>query len=147
MARIYQDQAGAAGADPGGNHRLNHNQLLSQPNASAAQQTTTMSSMLKLRTSMRFQEVTLSGPGLKREPEIKTNPYLTSKKSIQIWQKTKSKSLGDRVLVKPVESEEEVKGGIIIPDSAKEKPTTAEVLVLGNGQEGRRDSRVLRQGW
>lgn len=43
--------------------------------------------------------------------------------------------LGDRVLVKPVESEEEVKGGIIIPDSAKEKPTTAEVLVLGNGKK------------
>lgn len=43
--------------------------------------------------------------------------------------------LGDRVLVKPVEVEEEVKGGIIIPDSAKEKPTTAEVLALGNGRK------------
>jgi len=43
--------------------------------------------------------------------------------------------LGDRVLVKPVDSEEEVKGGIIIPDSAKEKPTTAEVLALGNGKK------------
>lgn len=43
--------------------------------------------------------------------------------------------LGDRVLVVPVENEEEVKGGIIIPDSAKEKPTTAEVLVLGNGKK------------
>lgn len=43
--------------------------------------------------------------------------------------------LGDRVLVKPVEVGEEVKGGIIIPDSAKEKPTTAEVLVLGNGKK------------
>lgn len=42
--------------------------------------------------------------------------------------------LGDRVLVKPIEAEEEVKGGIIIPDSAKEKPTTAEVLALGNGK-------------
>lgn len=43
--------------------------------------------------------------------------------------------LGDRVLVKPIEVEEEVKGGIIIPDSAKEKPTTAEVLALGNGRK------------
>ena len=43
--------------------------------------------------------------------------------------------LGARVLVKPVDSEEEVKGGIIIPDSAKEKPTTAEVLALGNGKK------------
>jgi len=43
--------------------------------------------------------------------------------------------LGDRVLVKPVDVEEEVKGGIIIPDSAKEKPTTAEVVALGNGKK------------
>ena len=43
--------------------------------------------------------------------------------------------LGDRVLVKPIDAEEEVKGGIIIPDSAKEKPTTAEVLALGNGKK------------
>jgi chaperonin GroES len=43
--------------------------------------------------------------------------------------------LGDRVLVKSVSVEEEVKGGIIIPDSAKEKPTTAEVLALGNGKK------------
>lgn len=43
--------------------------------------------------------------------------------------------LGDRVLVKPIEAGEEVKGGIIIPDSAKEKPTTAEVLALGNGKK------------
>lgn len=43
--------------------------------------------------------------------------------------------IGDRVLVKPIEEEEEVKGGIIIPDSAKEKPTTAEVLAVGNGKK------------
>ncbi len=47
----------------------------------------------------------------------------------------KIQPLGDRVLVKPVDVEEEVKGGIIIPDSAKEKPTTAEVLALGNGKK------------
>ena len=41
--------------------------------------------------------------------------------------------LADRVLVKTVDTSEEVKGGIIIPDSAKEKPTTAEVLALGTG--------------
>ncbi len=43
--------------------------------------------------------------------------------------------LADRVLVKPIEEEEQIKGGIIIPDSAKEKPTTAEVLALGNGKK------------
>jgi len=47
--------------------------------------------------------------------------------------------LGDRVLVKPVESDEEIKGGIIIPDSAKEKPTTAEVLALGTGKKDGED--------
>jgi hypothetical protein len=54
-------------------------------------------------------------------------------------QTLKSTPLGDRVLVKPVESDEEVKGGIIIPDSAKEKPTTAEVLALGNGKKDGED--------
>ncbi|MCC5835424.1 MAG: co-chaperone GroES [Opitutales bacterium] len=54
--------------------------------------------------------------------------------------KVNIKPLGDRVLVKPVESsQEEVKGGIIIPDSAKEKPTTAEVLALGNGKKDGED--------
>ena len=47
----------------------------------------------------------------------------------------KIRPLGDRVLVKTIEVQEEVKGGIIIPDSAKEKPTTAEVLALGNGRK------------
>ncbi|HSH09618.1 MAG TPA: co-chaperone GroES [Oceanipulchritudo sp.] len=47
----------------------------------------------------------------------------------------KIQPLGDRVLVKPITVEEEIKGGIIIPDSAKEKPTTAEVLALGNGKK------------
>ena len=47
----------------------------------------------------------------------------------------KIQPLGDRVLVKAIDVEEEVKGGIIIPDSAKEKPTTAEVLALGNGKK------------
>ena len=42
--------------------------------------------------------------------------------------------LGDRVLVKRVEEEEKTRGGIIIPDSAKEKPIEGEVLAVGNGQ-------------
>jgi chaperonin GroES len=41
--------------------------------------------------------------------------------------------LHDRVLVKRVESEERTKGGIIIPDTAKEKPIEGEVLAVGNG--------------
>jgi len=42
--------------------------------------------------------------------------------------------LGDRVLVKSVEEDEQVKGGIIIPDSAKEKPQEAKIIALGTGK-------------
>ena len=45
------------------------------------------------------------------------------------------KPLGNRVLLKRVEEDEQVKGGIIIPDSAKEKPQEAEVVALGNGKK------------
>ncbi|MEM8549642.1 MAG: co-chaperone GroES [Verrucomicrobiota bacterium] len=41
--------------------------------------------------------------------------------------------LGDRVLVKTVEEDEQIRGGIYIPDSAKEKPQEAEVVALGTG--------------
>jgi chaperonin GroES len=46
----------------------------------------------------------------------------------------KIKPLGDRVLVKAVELAEQNKGGIIIPDSAKEKPQEAEVMAVGTGK-------------
>ena len=46
----------------------------------------------------------------------------------------KIKPLGDRILVESVEDKESKKGGIIIPDSAKEKPTEAVVRVLGTGK-------------
>lgn len=48
--------------------------------------------------------------------------------------KTTISPLGDRVLVKRIEEKEQIKGGIIIPDSAKEKPQEAEVLALGTGK-------------
>jgi len=46
----------------------------------------------------------------------------------------KLKPLGDRVLVEPVEEKEVKKGGIIIPDTAKEKPTEGIVRALGTGK-------------
>jgi len=49
--------------------------------------------------------------------------------------KSKIKPLGDRVLVKHIEEGEQVRGGIIIPDSAKEKPQEAEVIALGSGRK------------
>ena len=44
------------------------------------------------------------------------------------------KPLYDRVLAKRVEEDEQVQGGIIIPDSAKEKPQQAEVIAVGKGK-------------
>ena len=44
------------------------------------------------------------------------------------------KPIGDRVLVKPLDEKEVKKGGIIIPDSAKEKPQEGEVVALGTGK-------------
>ncbi len=46
----------------------------------------------------------------------------------------KVRPLGDRVLVKPLEVEEKKKGGIIIPDTAKEKPQEGKVVAVGKGK-------------
>jgi chaperonin GroES len=42
--------------------------------------------------------------------------------------------LGDRVIVKRLEAEETTKGGIVLPDSAKEKPQKGEVMAIGKGK-------------
>lgn len=44
------------------------------------------------------------------------------------------KPLHDRVLVKRIETKEEVRGGIVIPDTAKEKPQEGEVVAVGDGK-------------
>ena len=46
----------------------------------------------------------------------------------------KVKPIGDRVLVKPAKEEEQKKGGIIIPDTAKEKPQEGKIVALGTGK-------------
>ena len=46
----------------------------------------------------------------------------------------KVRPLQDRILVRRVAEEEKTKGGIIIPDSAKEKPIEGEVIAVGNGK-------------
>jgi chaperonin GroES len=51
------------------------------------------------------------------------------------------KPLHDRVLVRRVESDEKTKGGLIIPDTAKEKPAEGEVVAVGEG--ARKDSGEL----
>ncbi len=47
---------------------------------------------------------------------------------------TKLQPLGDRILVKPVAREEVTKGGIVLPDTVKEKPQEGEVLAVGPGK-------------
>ena len=44
------------------------------------------------------------------------------------------KPLGDRVVVKPVKEEQKTKGGIVLPDTAKEKPQQGEVIAVGSGR-------------
>jgi len=44
------------------------------------------------------------------------------------------KPLGDRVVIKPAPAEEKTKGGIILPDTAKEKPVVGEILAVGPGR-------------
>jgi len=46
------------------------------------------------------------------------------------------KPINDRVVVKPATAEEKTKGGIIIPDTAKEKPLRGEVIAVGPGKDG-----------
>ncbi len=42
--------------------------------------------------------------------------------------------LGDRVVVKPLEAEEKTKGGIVLPDTAKEKPQEGKIVAVGKGK-------------
>ena len=55
----------------------------------------------------------------------------------------KLKPLHDRVVVKPAEAEEKTASGIVLPDSAKEKPTRGKVIAAGGGQgeQGDRQGR------
>ena len=59
------------------------------------------------------------------------------------------KPLGDRLLVKPLEEKETKKGGIIIPDSAKEKPQEGIIVALGTGKtddDGKKVAFEVKKG-
>lgn len=63
--------------------------------------------------------------------------------------KTFLKPLGDRIVVKVVEGEEKTSGGILLPQTAKEKPQEAEVLAVGPGkllEDGKRAAMEVREG-
>jgi len=61
----------------------------------------------------------------------------------------KIKPLNDRILVRRLEEESKTKGGIIIPDSAKEKPAQGEVIAVGDGKlddNGKRIPLQIKKG-
>jgi chaperonin GroES len=55
------------------------------------------------------------------------------------------KPLADRILVKPLEAEEKTKGGIIIPDNAKEKPQKGEVIAVGPGKIADNGQKIVME--
>ena len=61
---------------------------------------------------------------------------------------TKIRPLQDRVIVKRVKEEDKTKGGIIIPDTAKEKPIEGEVIAVGPGkmEDGKRIELTVKVG-
>ncbi|GIW20306.1 MAG: 10 kDa chaperonin [Chloroflexota bacterium] len=62
---------------------------------------------------------------------------------------TKLRPLGDRVVVKPTPREEVTKSGIVLPDTAKEKPQEGSVLAVGPGRmldDGKREPMDVKEG-
>ena len=62
---------------------------------------------------------------------------------------TKLKPLGDRVVIKPTAREEMTKSGIVLPDTAKEKPQEGTILAVGPGRtldDGKRESMDVKEG-
>ena len=61
----------------------------------------------------------------------------------------KIKPLGDRVVIKPLPKEEVSKGGIVLPDTAKEKPQEGEIIAVGPGklsEDGKRIAMEVKVG-
>ena len=62
---------------------------------------------------------------------------------------TKVKPLGDKILVKRLETESKTKGGIVLPDAAKEKPAEGKVIAIGEGKlldSGERSEFQVKKG-
>jgi chaperonin GroES len=61
----------------------------------------------------------------------------------------KLKPLDDRIVVKPMEAEEKTAGGIVLPDTAREKPVIGKVIAVGNGKmldSGKRGEMMIKVG-
>ncbi len=62
---------------------------------------------------------------------------------------TKIRPLGDKVLVRRVEAEEKTAGGIVLPDTAKEKPKRGKIIAVGQGRlldDGKRAQMQVKKG-
>jgi chaperonin GroES len=72
-----------------------------------------------------------------------------NRKTTQLMATVNVRPLGDRVLVQPIEEQEVKKGGIIIPDTAKEKPQEGKVVALGTGkidENGKKIDFTVKKG-
>ena len=67
---------------------------------------------------------------------VNPNPNQENRKSMKI------QPLGERVLVEPMTEEQQVKGGIIIPDTAKEKPQQGKVIAVGTGKVNENGKKI-----
>jgi chaperonin GroES len=85
----------------------------------------------------------MPAPNMPRIPiRLRLQPYLKNEPAKgNVMSKSKFRPLHDRVVVKRIDAEEKSKGGIIIPDSAKEKPSQGEITAVGPG--GRDESGKL----
>lgn len=63
---------------------------------------------------------------------------MTKQTAVQV----KLKPLGNRVLAKRLDAEEKMKGGIILPDSAKKKQETAQVIAIGSGKKDNKGNLI-----
>jgi len=66
----------------------------------------------------------------------------TKEKTEKSTKELKIRPLGEKVLIKRLEAEEKTKGGIVLPDTAKEKPQKGKVLALGEGRMLKDGTRV-----
>ena len=74
---------------------------------------------------------------------------MTTKTKAPVAVKANIRPLGDRVLVQRVEAEEKTAGGILLPDSAKEKPKEGKVISVGDGKvldNGERSKLSVKKG-
>jgi chaperonin GroES len=67
---------------------------------------------------------------------------ITAEKSNQVQANPRLRPLGDRILVKRLEAEEKLKGGIILPDTAKKKQEQAQVIAVGTGKKDKNGNLI-----